>query len=73
MSIFLRGFVIVALVAWNVRNIQASHYPLMFMTGAAISFVWWLNAGVANKSRTDALIYSLGAGLGTIAGAWLGS
>ncbi len=72
MTIFLRGFVIVALVAWNVRNIQASHYPLMFMTGAAISFVWWLNAGIATNDKRTALLYALGAGCGTVFGAWLG-
>ncbi len=72
MSIFLRGFVIVALVSLNVRNIQASNYLGMFLTGAAISFVWWLNAGIATTSKKSALIYAIGAGCGTVFGAWLG-
>jgi hypothetical protein len=73
-SIFLRGFVIVALVSLNVRMIGASNYPGMFLTGAAISFVWWKNSGLASVTRDQksALLYALGAGCGTVFGAFLG-
>ena len=75
MTIFLRGFVIVALVAWNVRHVAAGEYVAAFFTGSAISICWWLNAGMAYEARTNkraALYYGAGAGLGTIAGMWLG-
>ena len=76
MSIFLRGFVIVALVAWNVRHIAAGRYLSAFCTGAAISVCWWLNAGLAAEAHANpwsSLLYGLGAGAGTCAGMWLGS
>jgi uncharacterized membrane protein YoaK (UPF0700 family) len=73
--IFLRGFVIVALVALNVRNVAGGDYALAFVTGCAISVCWWLNAGLASearKNRSAALWYGLGAGCGTVVGMWVG-
>lgn len=73
--IALRGFVIVALVAWNVRHVAAGEYIPAFFTGMAISVVWWLNAGIASEARKNkaaALYYGFGAGLGTLFGMWLG-
>jgi hypothetical protein len=74
-QIFLRGFVIVALVALNVRNVAGGDYGLAFVTGCAISVCWWLNAGLASearKKRAAALWYGLGAGCGTVVGMWVG-
>lgn len=71
----LRGFVIVTLVAWNVRHVAAGEYVPAFFTGCAISVCWWLNAGLASEARANrsaALWYGLGAGLGTVFGMWLG-
>jgi len=70
-----RGFVIVALVSLNVRNVAAGAYGAAFVTGSAISVVWWLNAGMAAEAKAHrwaAAWYGLGAGLGTLAGMWLG-
>ena len=71
----LRGFVIVALVAWNVRHVANGDYIAAFFTGTAISVCWWLNAGLASEAKAHphaALYYGVGAGFGTIAGMWLG-
>jgi len=71
-----RGFVIVALVAANVRHIASGEYGWAFLTGAAISVLWWLNAGLASEARkhpSSAVWYGLGAGLGTVMGMWIGS
>jgi hypothetical protein len=50
-GIFVRGFVIVALVALNVRNVAAGDYGAAFVTGCLISACWWLNAGLAGAAR----------------------
>lgn len=74
-GIFLRGFLIVTLVAWNVRHVAQGHYGAAFLTGGGISLLWWLNAGLAaeaRKHRASAIWYALGAACGTVAGMWLG-
>ena len=73
-AIFCRGFLIVALVALNVRNVAALEYRSAFLTGCAISLVWWGNARVSAHSDVPAgrWIYALGAGCGTLFGMWLG-
>jgi hypothetical protein len=74
-GIFVRGFVIVALVALNVRNVAAGDYNAAFVTGCLISACWWLNAGLAGAARqrrSAAIWYGLGAGFGTVFGMWLG-
>lgn len=75
LEVALRGFVIVALVAWNVRHIANGKYAAAFLTGAAISVCWWLNAGLAAHARAEpalALAYGIGAGFGTVVGMRLG-
>ena len=75
LPIFGRAALQVALVAWNVVNLSQGHYGLAFVSGAAVSFVWWTNA------RTSALsdapygryAYALGAGVGTVAGMGVGA
>lgn len=74
-QIFGRGFLIVALVSLNVRYVSQSHYVSAFLTGGAISLLWWLNAGLASEARqrrAAAGWYALGAACGTVAGVWLG-
>jgi hypothetical protein len=74
--IWLHGFLLVSLVAWNVRHVANGEYLPAFFTGSAISICWWLNARLAAEARThptSALWYGLGAGCGTVMGMWLGS
>lgn len=73
-AIFFRGFLIVALVAWNVRHVAALEYGKAFLTGCCISAVWWTNARASAHSQVPAgrWIYALGAGCGTLFGMWLG-
>jgi hypothetical protein len=72
--LFLRGFVIVTLTAWNVRHIAALQYPWAFAGGFGISFVWWGNSrGAAHSAlRWSREVYAVGAALGTVFGMWLG-
>jgi len=72
--LFVRGFLIVALVALNTRHIAALDYSRAFLTGCAISFVWWGNSKSAAhvEVRGARWAYALGAGAGTLFGMWLG-
>lgn len=72
---FLRGWLIVTLVAWNVRHVAALEYHAAFLTGTAVSCVWWWNSRTAAHSSVAGawLAYALGAGVGTLTGMWLGS
>jgi hypothetical protein len=71
--LFGRSFLQVALVAANVVQIAKGQYVGMFVVGAAISFLWFGNARQAGRSELPgaAVIYALGAGLGTVTGAIL--
>ena len=73
-GLFLRGVVVVGLVAMNVVHVASHAYYRMFMTGTAISAVWWWNSRTA--ARLDLpwawVAYALGAGVGTVIGALLG-
>ena len=72
--LFARGFLIVALVAWNTRHIAALEYASAFLTGVGISYVWWDNSRNAAHSEIPGArwAYALGAGAGTLFGMWLG-
>jgi len=72
-SIFARGFIIVAMTATNVGQIAGRHWAGAFCVGFGISFVWWLNARSAARADLRGLreCYALGAGLGTVFGMWL--
>lgn len=74
LRIFLRGFVIVTLTAWNVRHVAALNYPMGFIGGYFISFVWWTNSrGAAHSDvRFGREFYAAGAACGTVFGMWLG-
>ena len=71
---FLRGFVLVALVAANTRQIAQGRYIGAFIVGGLISFVWWSNSSAKREQFTGAgAVYAFGAAVGTVAGMWLGS
>lgn len=70
---FLRALLIVTLTSANVRLVAAGRWAPMFVTGAALSWVWWGNARLAGREdgRQHQAAYALGAGVGTLLGAWL--
>jgi len=72
--LFAKAFTQVALVAWNVRNIAHGEFGWAFVTGAAISWVWWANSRSAahDEKPYSRHAYALGAGLGTVFGMWVG-
>lgn len=69
-SLFCRAFLQVSLVALNVSQIAKGNYATAFLTGWAISALWWSNARGAGRSdvRGALLAYSVGAAFGTVAG-----
>lgn len=73
--IALRGFLIVTFVCWNVRHVAELQYGRAFLTGGAVSLIWWSNARAS--SIVDApygkWCYAFGAATGTVLGMWLGS
>lgn len=73
--LWLRGFLIVFCTALNVKLISRGLYVGAFLTGFAISIVWWSNVGHASedKSWRAGTCYALGAACGTVAGMWVGS
>jgi hypothetical protein len=73
MMLFLRGFVMVTLVAANTRQIANGRYAAAFVVGGLISLVWWSNSSKDRPSfRGAGVVYALGAACGTVAGMWLG-
>jgi hypothetical protein len=75
MRLFARGFAIVFFTALNVKLISRGLYLGAFLTGGAISLLWWANAGKASEDKTWAagIRYAGGAACGTATGMWLGS
>lgn len=73
--LFLRGFVLVSMTAWNVRSIAGGHYLFALAGGFGISFVWFGNSRTAAHSnlRWARETYAAGAAAGTVFGMWLGS
>lgn len=71
---FLRGWLIVLLVSWNVRHVATLMYGSAFLTGGLVSLIWWGNANHAANSTVPGgrWAYSLGAAAGTVCGMWLG-
>jgi hypothetical protein len=51
LRLFLRGFLIVACTAANVRLLSRGLYGWAFVTGWAISALWWTNTGKAGDDR----------------------
>lgn len=66
---FTRGFLLVALVAMNTRQIAQGRYLGAFIVGGLISLVWWSNSSAKRESFAGAgALYALGAGFGTVCG-----
>jgi hypothetical protein len=72
--IFLRGFALVGLVAFNTRLVATSRLPEAFLTATLLSWVWWGNSKTAahSQARYARVAYAVGAGLGTACSIWLG-
>jgi hypothetical protein len=71
--VFLRGFLLVTLVALNTRQIASGNYLGAFTVGGMISIVWWSNSSKTREDVTGAgLAYAFGAACGTVFGMWLG-
>lgn len=72
LKLWLRGFVLVALVAANTRQIAAGNFAGAFVVGGLVSLVWW---GNSSKNREDvpgaAWVYACGAASGTVFGMWV--
>lgn len=72
--VFTRGFLIVACVALNTRQIAAGNYGGAFVVGAVISGLWWSNSSKKREDVTGAgVAYAFGAACGTVFGMWLGA
>jgi uncharacterized membrane protein YoaK (UPF0700 family) len=73
LRVFLRGFLLVALVSLNTRQIAGGHYGGAFLVGGMISAVWWSNSSAKREdARCVWAAYALGAACGTVLGMWLG-
>ena len=74
-TLFFTAFLQVFLVALNVVHISTGRYAWAFLTGFAISWVWWLNAHSAahEAGMLPQLVYAAGAGCGTISGMAIGA
>lgn len=75
--IFLRGLLMVTLVACNTRQIASGHLSGAVAVGFLISAVWWENSSQDRPhARFGAVAYGSGAALGTALGYlianWLG-
>lgn len=73
LTLFARGFVIVALTAANVSFIAQRRWLAAFLTGFGISAVWYSNSFTAahEYSLLAAMMYAGGAALGTVTGMWV--
>ena len=70
---FGRGFILVALVSMNTRQVASGRYLGAFIVGGLISIVWWANSSAKREQFTGAAaLYGLGAAVGTVCGMWLG-
>ena len=70
---FLRGFVLVALVSLNTRQVASGRYLGAFVIGGLISAVWWSNSSAKRETFTGAAaLYAFGAACGTVLGMYLG-
>ena len=73
LCIFLRGLMVVSLVAANTAQVAGGHMAGAGFVGFLISYLWFSNARVAG--RTDLKwareFYAGGAAVGTVFGMWL--
>lgn len=73
-DVWRRAFTIVTLTSLNVTQVSGGHYAVAFITGGALSFVWWRNTRTAATSIVPGAqwAYALGAACGTVFGMYLG-
>ena len=76
-TLWWRAFSIVTLTALNVTQVTSGNWVGMFLSGGALSYVWWGNSQKAAKSlqsgtKWDALVYAFGAACGTVFGTLIG-
>jgi hypothetical protein len=70
---FGRGFILVALVSMNTRQVAGGRYLGAFIVGGLISAVWWSNSSAKREQFTGAgALYAFGAACGTVLGMYLG-
>jgi hypothetical protein len=68
-SIFLTGFIQVALVSAQTHMVARSIYQGVFIIGFLISLVWSVNVKkIAFGGWIDRIVYSVGAGVGAVVG-----
>ncbi len=72
-ALFARAYVQVGLVGANVGFIQHGDALWVFLTGTAISLLWWINVTHAARmpGPWGAIPYALGAGCGTVSGMYV--
>ncbi len=71
-SVFCRGFAIVACTTANVAQIAGHHFGGAFVMGGAISYLWWGNANKAgNHAKSLGKWYAFGAACGTVTAMWV--
>ena len=72
-NLFLRACLLVCLTAFNVSHIAHGDFRWAFVTGGAISWLWWANSRSAawENLRFSRLAYTAGAAVGTVLGMWL--
>ena len=75
LSVWWRAFSIVSMTSLNVTQVTGHHYVSAFFTGSLLSFIWWANTRTAAHSDLAGaqVMYTLGAGCGTVFGMYLGS
>ena len=74
MKLILTGFIQVFFVSLNTYFIAKGMLLGVFMAGFTISFVWsWNIKKVAFGGLSDRLFYSLGAAIGSLSGAFVGT
>ena len=72
-GLFGRACLLVCLTAFNVSHIAHGDFRWAFVTGGAISWLWWANSRSAawENLRFSRLAYTAGAACGTVVGMWL--
>jgi hypothetical protein len=71
---FLRGWLMVSLVAANTVQIAHGRTVPAMVVGFCISFLWWQNSSKDRcSSRWAGVVYATGAALGTVTGMWIGN
>lgn len=72
MKTFLTSFLQIGLVSVNTILLQKGIVPAIFVVAFSISFLWcWNVTKISISTTNDKIIYSLGAGCGSVFGYYL--